>query len=200
MENKNRTAGFEILAGPTPCFGQVTWCIGDPRRIALEESFHVGADNAALNSFPLPLRNAEGLPASPIKTGDGFRYERALSPFSNTESRSECLEIFRSGGIMLSHVRKLTGPAPCGLTSNDLVSHLVRFHYYVSKVYIRLGYAQSVDYRVLQWYANGNSDLVEVPLVPLENVGLGSGYEGPEGVKLAKTVLSEMAAKILCRR
>jgi len=197
MENKIRTAGFEILVRPTPTVGQVTWRIDDLPRVAFEESFHLGADSAALNSFPLPLRNPEGLPASPIKTGDGFRFERTLSPFSDTESRAECLEILRSGGITLSHVRKLTCPVPCGLTSDDLFFYLVWFHYYVSKVYISLGYAQSVDYRVRQWDANGNSVVVEFPLVPLENVGSVPGYQGPEGAKLARTVLSEIAAKMM---
>ncbi|GEM_PF-4479296 len=199
MENKNRTAGLEISVRPTPGLGQFTLGMDDLRRFALEESFHIGEDDAALNSFPLPLRNPEGFPASPIRTGDGFRYERALSPFSDTEQRSECLDFSRSGQITLSHVRKLTGPDRSSLMSIDLCSYLVWFHYYVSRAYIRLGYAQSVDYRVRRWDANGNSVAVEVPLVPLENVGSAPGYEGPEGAKLAEAVLAEIAAKELCR-
>jgi len=101
----------------------------------------------------------------------------------------------RSGGIILSHVRLLTPLNSCSLTTVDFRFYLVWFHFYASKVYRRLGYEQSVDYRLRRWGANGHTVDVDVRCVILEDTGSISGYEGPEGEALARTVKAQMEAK-----
>ncbi len=199
MSNDRLIAGFEFSVRPMFAEGILFPVAADLPSAILHESFHVGGGESTLNSFPLPLRNDFGLPAKPQSVGGGLRYNKELRLGFGSEPPSERFELDYSGAMALAHVRELSAPSDCELKLADLRSYLIWFHYYVSKVYQRFGYKQPVAYSVRRWDANGNFVAVEVPLVPLENVGSAPGYEGPEGVKLAEAVLSEIAAKEICR-